>query len=465
MNKIIVVLMIFVLMLSGCAKTAEQKMDEAKSIRKDDPKRAIELYEEVLEEDEYNLDAWEGIAKIYEKEEDYGDLDKHLKKMFKDIDEFDDEDDVLDILDEYSEVIREEDSEELGSWYSDMLLQYYEFYEAEDTADETLADSETEVATVIPMDVFDIGLVTDMGGVNDGSFNQTTWQGIQRFGNDYGVYVDYIESEWDDEYIANLSYWSEQQMDVVVCPGFLFADALDSVAGNYPDTQYIILDMVVSQPNVTSVVFKEEEGSYLAGVAAGLKATEMESNKVGFVGGMDFALIQKFEAGFEAGVWAINPDIEVQVEYADSFADLQQGQTIASEMYDNGVSIIYHASGGTGYGITQEAKDRALNGQDVWVIGVDTDQYSDGIYDGSNSVVLTSMLKNLDVAVYDVAEKINNGNYMGGEILVYGIEQGGVSLADSNSAYHDGLKEVVRMYAYDVALGDIEVPEMPSRLK
>ena len=179
---------------------------------------------------------------------------------------------------------------------------------------------------------------------------------------------------------------------------------------------------------------------------------------------MDFDLIQKFEAGFEAGVWAIDPDIEVLVQYAGDFGNAQLGQTVAAKMYDDGAYVIYHAAGGTGNGLFSEAKNRVLNGEDVWAIGVDKDQYEDGIYEGDKSIILTSMMKRVDVASYTVCENVLNEEFTP-EILVFNLANAGVGIPDENPNLKAEWVTTIDEYATKVISGEIEVPVLPTRLQ
>src|SRR6056297_936050 len=314
---------------------------------------------------------------------------------------------------------------------------------------------------------FSVGLITDVGGIDDKSFNQSTWEGIQRFEEDYdGVTTKYLQSDSDADYTPNLSTFSDEGLNLIVAPGFLFEEAMAEVSENFPEQNYLIIDTVVGErDNVASAVFAEHQGSFLVGVAAALKAEAEGQDTVGFIGGMDFDLIQKFEAGFEAGVYAVNPDMNVLIEYAGDFADTQIGQTLAAKMYDQGAYIIYHAAGGTGNGLIKEAKDRRTNGDDVWAIGVDRDQYEDGIYEGDQSAILTSMMKRVDVAAYDVAERTMNDDFPGGEVLVYDLANNGVGLPDENPNLSDDIVSSVAEYKTMVVDGEIEVPELPTRLQ
>ncbi len=318
-----------------------------------------------------------------------------------------------------------------------------------------------------PESVMTVGLVTDIGGIDDKSFNQGTWEGIERFAADYELLaedVKFIQSESDADYLPNLSTFADEELDLIVAPGFLFEDSMIEVSEAYPDQKFLLIDMVVGSENVASAVFAEEEGSFLVGVAAALKAKDAGQDTVAFLGGMDFGLIQKFEAGFEAGVWAVDPDMTVLVDYAGAFNDAQKGQTIASKFYDQGAYIIYHAAGGTGNGAIKEAKDRVQNDEDVWVIGVDKDQYDDGIYEGTKSVILTSMMKRVDVAAYTVCEKVLNDEFSG-EILVFSLANGGVSIPAENPNLTDEWVNTILDYSDKVIDGEIAVPVLPARLQ
>ena len=312
---------------------------------------------------------------------------------------------------------------------------------------------------------FTVGLVTDVGGIDDKSFNQGTWEGIVKFAADNGVDTKYLQSESDADYIPNLSAFSDEELDIIIAPGFLFADAMLDVAADFPDQSYLIIDSVVAGDNVASAVFSANQGSFLVGVAAALKAQEAGMDTVGFIGGMDFGLIQEFEAGFEAGVAAVDAEMTVLIEYAGSFADTQIGQTLAAKMFDQGAYVIYHAAGGTGNGLIKEAKDRRTNGEDVWAIGVDKDQFTDGIYEGEMSAVLTSMMKRVDVAAYNVSEMTLNGQFPGGEVLVFDLSNGGVGIPAANPNLSDAIVTSVGEYEAKVIAGEIEVPLAPNRLK
>lgn len=192
-------------------------------------------------------------------------------------------------------------------------------------------------------------------------------------------------------------------------------------------------------------MFKEQEGSYLAGVAAALMS---ESKQIGFVGGMEIPVIERFEAGFLAGVKAVDDTIKVDVQYTGKFDDAALGKTTANRMYSSGVDIIFHAAGGTGNGVFAEAKERKTKDKDanVWVIGVDSDQYEEGAV-GDTNVTLTSMQKRVDVAVQNIAKETMEGKFPGGKTVTYGLAEEGVQLADSRGAIPEDVLAKIEEYS------------------
>ncbi len=296
-------------------------------------------------------------------------------------------------------------------------------------------------------------LVTDTGGIDDRSFNQGTWEGIIRAGEELGVKTVYAQSNSDADYIPNLSTFAEDEHDIIVAAGFLFEKAIAEVSANFPDRHFLIIDMVVGdRENVVSAVFAENQGSFLAGIAAGQAAKEAGKTAVGFLGGGDFELIHRFEAGFEHGVKTVDPNMEVMVDYIGGFSDAGKGQSLASKMYDAGAYVIYHAAGGAGNGLIKEAKDRRKNGQDVWAIGVDRDQYEEGIYEEGKSVMLTSMLKRVDVAAEDICRLEYEGKFPGGKVIEFNIT-------------NDAAKALVEEYKEKIKSGELTVKTVPSRLE
>lgn len=311
---------------------------------------------------------------------------------------------------------------------------------------------------------FRVGLVTDTGGIDDKSFNQGTWEGIVRLGNELGLRqgegYKYLQSSAEADYVPNLSTFADEGLDLIVAPGFLFDSAIAEVADKYPQQKYLVIDTVVEKPNVVSAVFAEHEGSFLVGVAAGLKAKADGKGVVGFLGGMQFPLIEKFEAGFVQGVKAVYPECRILIDYAGDFGAPDKGQAIAQKQFNAGAYIIYHAAGGTGNGMIKEARERTQNGDTRWAIGVDKDQYSDGAY-GDKSVVLTSMMKRVDVAAYDVSKMVIAGTFPGGSTFVFSLKNEGVGLPASNPNLSADIIAVANDYAAQIASGSLLVSEIP----
>ena len=313
---------------------------------------------------------------------------------------------------------------------------------------------------------FRVGLVTDIGGIDDKSFNQGTWEGIVRFGQAYGLKKDagykYLQSSAEADYIPNLSTFADEKLDLIIAPGFLFEKSMGEVSGKFPDNKFLIIDSVVAKPNVASAVFAEHEGSFLVGVAAALKAKADGKDTLGFLGGMQFPLIEKFEAGFVQGVKAVFPEAKILIDYAGDFAAPDKGQAIAQKQFNAGAYIIFHAAGGTGNGMIKEAKERASKGDLRWGIGVDKDQYQDGVY-GDKSAVLTSMMKRVDVAAHDVAKMTMEGKFPGGQVLVFSIANKGVGIPEKNPNLPADIVKVVKEYEAKIAAGTLKVSEVPMK--
>ena len=311
-------------------------------------------------------------------------------------------------------------------------------------------------------------IITDVGGVDDRSFNQSAWEGLTAWGEENGLKENtdytYFQSASESDYVTNLDSAVSGGYNLVFGIGFALESAIAEVAPNNPDTKYVIVDSVVAdQDNVVSVGFADHEASYLAGVAA---AKSTKSNHIGFIGGMEGVIIDRFEAGFVAGAKSVNPDIKVTIDYAGSFADAAKGQTLAAAQYAAGADVIFHASGGTGNGVFAAAKaeNETRNEADkVWVIGVDRDQSAEGDYtskDGKDSnFVLASTLKQVGTSVKDIANKALAGEFPGGEILQFTVADGGVDLAETNLS--DEASEAVATAKKAILDGEVSVPEKP----
>ncbi|MGY3748519.1 BMP family lipoprotein [Vagococcus acidifermentans] len=313
---------------------------------------------------------------------------------------------------------------------------------------------------------FSAALVTDLGGVDDKSFNQSAWEGLKEWGEATGREegvggFKYYQSDSDADFLPNLNSAIDDGFNIVFGIGFKLQPAIEEVAKANEDVEFVIIDSEVKdQKNVASVLFKDHEASYLAGIAAA-KATK--TGKVGFIGGQEGEVIGRFEAGFVAGVKSVDEKMEVDVKYAGSFGDAAKGKAIAAAMYQSGIDVIFHASGDTGQGVFSEAIDiMNTNPEDkVWVIGVDRDQEEEGVYNNGN-VTLTSTLKGVGTAVKDISEKSEKGEFPGGDLMVYGLKEGGVDLTDGQlDDVNKDIKPAIDEAREAIIAGEIEVPDKP----
>ena len=214
----------------------------------------------------------------------------------------------------------------------------------------------------------------------------------------------------------------------------------------------------VDKPNVASAVFKEQQPSYLVGVAAALKAKEAGKTKVGFIGGVENPIIERFEAGYKQGVASVDPAIEVLTDYANAFDDPGKGSTLAQKQYNDGAYVIFHAAGATGNGLIKEVKDRREAGEDVWAIGVDSDQYDAGLMSDGTSAVLTSALKRVDTAAYYFAEQVKNGTFQGGT-MVFDASNDGIGFPKENPNLSDEIVKAMEDALAKIKSGEIVVDE------
>lgn len=324
------------------------------------------------------------------------------------------------------------------------------------------------------------GLATDEGGVNDKSFNQSANVGLNKAVEDLGVEYKYIESTSKDAYVQNLQALSQDfGADITFAIGYQMKQALTDIAAQATDKYFAIVDDTVDAPNVQSILFRENEGSFLTGVIA---AKMTKTNKLGFIGGKEGDVIGRFEAGFIAGARAVNPDIKVDVRYADSYADSNKGYELAKAQYNAGCDIIMHAAGGVGIGLFQAAKELKSAGKEVWAIGVDSDQVL-ALLDENNKpqyadVILTSMIKKVDNATYETVKEVVEGKFEGGKTKVFGLKEGGVGIAPSSRGeVPDDMKALVPQnvpndvialvdkYSQAIIDGTIVVPDTPDKAK
>jgi basic membrane protein A len=260
-----------------------------------------------------------------------------------------------------------------------------------------------------------IGMVTDTGGLGDRSFNDSADRGLVAAQKQLHADISVLQSKSASDYQPNLTVLANKEYDLIFAIGFLMAKDVDEVAARFPQRHFAIIDAVVDQPNVASVTFKEEDGSFLAGAAAAMAS---KTHAVAFLGGIDIPLLRKFEAGFTAGAREIDPNIKVAVKYVGSFDDAAAGKELSGVLFDQGADVVFVAAGKAGIGAIDQVKSRPGD----YVIGVDSDQ--DAIAPGK---VLTSMIKRVDVGVFrlseeTVAQKLPTGH------LVLGLKENGVGL-------------------------------------
>ena len=302
-----------------------------------------------------------------------------------------------------------------------------------------------------------IGLVFDVGGLGDKSFNDAAHRGLLRARDELGVTFRYIEPGDGSDRESALRQLASQDYDLVIGVGFIFTDDIRKLAAEFPEVKFACIDYSVlpGQPpppdNLVGLRFREHEGSFLVGAVAGL---ESKSKIVGFVGGMQIPLIRKFEAGYEAGVKQVCPDCKVLSAYAGTepkaFADPVKGRELAAAQYNQGADIIYHASGKTGSGVFQAAVERGSR-----AIGTDSDQFYE-----APCCVITSMLKKVDVAVFRTIEQVKHDQFEGG-VREYGLGDDGVGYVydDNNrSMLSPETVERVNALADAIRAGELEVP-------
>ncbi|OPJ60496.1 BMP family lipoprotein [Clostridium oryzae] len=305
-----------------------------------------------------------------------------------------------------------------------------------------------------------VGLTTDEGGLNDKSFNQSANEGINKAKNELGFQYSALESHSSDDYEPNLTALVQNGSKLVFGVGYQMEEAIKKAAKSNPDTKFVIIDSPDKGTNLSSITFKENEGSFLVGVIAG-KMTK--TNKVGFIGGKDQPTINKFEYGFIAGVESVNPAAAKDLiarktsVYVDSFQDPQLGKTQGKNLINAGCDVIYHAAGGVGVGMFQAIQDANKSGKKVWGIGVDMDQYKS--LPKYKDIILTSMMKRVDNGTYMATKDFINGSLKSNQVTVLGLKEGGVDVAPSSSVHTPkAVLDLVDKYKKAVIDGKITVP-------
>ena len=316
-----------------------------------------------------------------------------------------------------------------------------------------------------------VGMVTDAGTIDDKSFNQGTWEGILEAEKDLGVEPKYLKpvGTTEADYLKEIGNLYDAGYRFIVTPGFKFETAIYAAQTKYDDAKFVLLDgsphpgdfNVMVGDNTVSIFFAEHESGFLAGLATAL---ELGDGEVGFLGGMEIPPVQKFNWGFQQGVEYANEmhdtSVSMSVEnflYQGSFDNVAAGQQIAAQMYDKGIDAIFCAAGGVGVGAINEAKARASAGDGVWIVGVDVDQYADGIYSGDKSVILTSAMKRIDEAAYSMIQAELDGQFPGGETLVLDSTNDGVGIPKENPNLSSDVQSTVSAAFEMIKSGEIKV--------
>ena len=298
-------------------------------------------------------------------------------------------------------------------------------------------------------DKLTVAMVSDVAGINDQSYNQSAWEGLERAKKELGIEIKYLESQQDSDYATNVETLADEEVDLIIGVGSKLADTIKDAAENYPDQKFAIIDETYPEipSNVKSVLFESEQASYLVGLIAGKMS---ETKNVGFIGGLDIPVINTFKYGYMAGVKAADANCEIQAQYANSFNDQAKGKAITNQMISKGADVVFTAAGDVGTGSMEAIKEANKYG-----IGVDRDQS-----DLAPQNILTSAIKRVDVGMYETVKELVEGKFQGGTSTTYGLEQNGIGIADttSNLVPQDVL-DFVNEKIEELKAGKISVPK------
>ncbi|PHO07946.1 BMP family ABC transporter substrate-binding protein [Thermoanaerobacterium thermosaccharolyticum] len=305
---------------------------------------------------------------------------------------------------------------------------------------------------------FKVGLVTDVGGINDHSFNQLAYQGLEKAKNELGVTVNVIQSKQLTDYVTNLTQFAQQKYNLVIAVGYLMKDAVEQVSKEFPDTKFLIIDSdITDRPNVASATFKTEQCGYLVGVMAGLMEKEKnaklnDQNVVGVIGGMQIPPVDSYIAGFQQGVKAVNPDAKVLVSYTGKFDDPASGKQMALTQISQGADIVFPIAGQTGDGVINAAKEK-----NIYAIGVDADQNY-----VAPDTVMTSALKKVDTATFDIIKSVLDNNFKSG-LVYFDLANEGVGYAKPIKDVPQSIVDKVDEYAKQIKDGTIKVSDQVQK--
>ncbi|MDR2922219.1 MAG: BMP family ABC transporter substrate-binding protein [Treponema sp.] len=319
-----------------------------------------------------------------------------------------------------------------------------------------------------------VRLLTDASGLDDKAFNAAAWRGILEFYGDTwdntpkrGRLYDVITAKYHDMYIPSLMRAASEGCDLIAAAGFMWADAIAEAANGNPGQKYMIVDVDwLDAPNVLQAVFAEHEGSFLVGAAAALKAKEdrIANPRFGFIGGVPGGVLTRFEVGYVQGILSVLPDAEIVDYYVNNWSDSASAKNQAKLWYDSGVYAIYSAAGGSGDGVIAQAREYRAAGRNVWAIGVDCDQYEDGLYNASESAVLTSMVKLVENSLLYALNAVRNNAFRGG-IITFDLAKDGVGYTAANRALGNSIKNELERIRQRIIKGGIEVASTYAKAK
>ena len=316
-----------------------------------------------------------------------------------------------------------------------------------------------------------VGMVTDSGTIDDKSFNQGSWEGISRSKEELGTDAKFLQpaGETEADYLKEIGNLYDAGYKFIVTPGYKFESSVYKAQDKYKDANFVILDgeprseagEALVGENTVAIYFAEEQAGFVAAVAA---SVEIKEGDFGFIGGMEIPAVQRFNYGFQQGVAYANENLGTKISlkaenivYQGTFTDSAAGQQLAAQIYDRGVDAIFCAGGAVGNGVITEAKNRVSSGEKVWMIGVDSDQYADGIYEGNKSVVLTSAIKRIDTATYDMIKDFKEGKFQGGKVLNFDVQNDGVGIPKENPNLSSGTMAAVEKLYAELKAGNITV--------
>ena len=332
-------------------------------------------------------------------------------------------------------------------------------------------------------DVLKVGMVTDAGTIDDKSFNQGTWEGIKRFVSEHeGVEAQYVKPDnaSTESFLTAIDHLVLSGSNVIVTPGYSFEEAIGQAQQTHPQVKFVLID---GQPlvgrddeeqgvyqiadNTVSISFSEHEAGFLAGVASAL---ESKTGKLAYLGGVQVPAVQKLGWGFVAGVAYANQMLGTNAQLVDyiyqgTFTETEAGRTIAGGFYDKGVDIIFAAAGAVGVGAISEAKTRAEGGESVYIVGVDVDQYDEGLIQDGSSIILTSAMKRMDQAAYDMINQVVKGEFPGGEAISMDASLNGVGLPTENPNLSAETIQTVQTVFKRIQSGEIQVPASVEALE